>query len=52
MRFFFAPAPSNLIYIGAQGDFKKVSGSVDKHGDLMIVKRADPLGRQGVKSMK
>ena len=52
-RVFSARAsPSNLVKIGAKGVFRKFLGSVTKYGYLKIVQRGDPLGREGVESLK
>ena len=40
--------PSKLVYIDAEGAFRKNLGSVTKTGYLKIIQRGDPLGRQGV----
>ena len=44
--------PSKLVYIGAQGAFRKFLGSMTKNGHLKIVQRGDPLGRKGVESLR
>ena len=50
-RFFGVRSPSKLVFIGAEGAFRKNLRSVIKKGFLIIVQRGDPLGQQGVKSL-
>ena len=45
---FGARSPLKLIYIGAEGAYRKLLGSLTKDGYL---KRGNPLGRQGVESL-
>ena len=51
-RFFGARSPSKLVYIGAQGAFRKNLGSVGKNGFIKKYQRGEPLGRQGVESLR
>ena len=53
MRFFGARSPSKIAYIGAKGSFRKILGSVgQKWISEKVSKGGDPLGRQGVKSLR
>ena len=52
MRFFGARSPSKIAYIGAEGAFRKILGSVGQKWISEKYQRGDPLGRQGVKSLK
>ena len=40
------------IYCGAQGAFRKINGRSAKNGFLKKYQRGDPLGRQGVESLR
>ena len=44
--------PSNSVYIGNKRAFRKIVGTSAKSGYLKIVQRGDPLGRQGVESLR
>ena len=47
-RFFFgARFPSNLVYIGAQGAFRKILGSVGKNWISEKVSKGGPFGSTG-----
>ena len=48
--FFGARSPSKLVYIRAEGAFRKILGSVGQNGFLKKYQRGDPLGWQGVES--
>ena len=50
--FFGARSPSKLVYIGANGAFRKILGSVGQKWISEKVSKGDPLGRQGVESLK
>ena len=52
IAFFGARSPSKLVYIGAQGAFRKILGSVGQKGISEKVSKGDPLGRQGVESLR
>ena len=52
MRFFGARSPSKIAYIGAKGAFRKILGSVGQKWISEKYQRGDPLGRQGVKSLR
>ena len=49
-RFFGARSPSNLVYIGAQGAFRKILGSFGQIRISEKVSKGDRLGRQGSNS--
>ena len=49
---FGARSPSKLVYIGAKGAFRKILGSIGQNGFLKKYQRGDPLGRQGVESLR
>ena len=51
-RFFGARSPSKLVYIGAKGAFRKILGSVGQKWISEKVSKGDPLGRQGVESLR
>ena len=51
-RFFGARSPSKLAFFGAKAPLEKLRGSVSQNGYLKIVQKGDPLGRQGVKSLR
>ena len=44
--------PSKLVYIGAEGAFKKIKGRPAKNWFLKKYQREDPLGRQWVESLR
>ena len=50
--FFGARSPSKLVCIGAQGAFRKILGSVCQKWISEKVSKRDPLGRQGVESLR
>ena len=51
-RFFGARSPSKLADIGAKGASRKLIGSITKNVYWKTVQRGDPLGRQGVESLR
>ena len=51
-RFLGARSTSKLVYIGGEGAFRKILGSITKNGYLKIVQRRDHLGQQGVESLR
>ena len=44
--------PSKLVYFGTQGTFRKILGLVDQKWISQNSSKGDPLGRQGVKSLR
>ena len=50
--FFGARSPSDLVYIGAKGAFRKILGSVGQKWISEKVSKGDPLGRHGVESLR
>ena len=50
--FFGARSPSKLVYIGAEGALRKILGSVGQKWISKLYQRGDPLGRQGVESLR
>ena len=51
-RFFGARCPSNLVYSGTKGALRKFLGSVGQKWISQNSTKRDPLGRQGVKSLR
>ena len=53
LRFFLARArPLKLLHIGAEVALRKILGYVTLNGYVKIVQKGDPLGRQGVESLR
>ena len=53
IAFFLARAlPQKMVYIGAQGVFRKILESVGQKWTSYKVTKGGPLGRQGVESLK
>ena len=51
-HFFGARSPSKLVYIRAEGVFSKFLGSVSQKWISQNSTKGDPLGRQGVESLR
>ena len=45
-------SPQKIVNIGAKGALRKIFGSVGQNGFIKKYQRGDPLGRQGVESLK